>query len=413
MVKPLVFISHSAKDAFASEVLDALVRELEADFEVLLDRERLQPGDQWREEINTWIGLCHAAVVLFSRDALSSFWVLKEATNLTWRRELNRGFLVVPVRLSDVDAAELDAPRFSPLALNEIQAAGGETAGSIAARVRARLEPVRTALNTQGPLHELEHQVAFVLRPVEQRAPGTLARIAGAVGVDLGVWDPAHDVVSRFTRGLFHAGPERFAAVMQQLVPYLDEPGARQMLVILRPFWVEPQAAATIPQVTRRAPGERAVGVRAEWPDFTGRAYIQRACCRYPSWTVVTTTGVGGEDAAGALVREVRESLATVLGNSDDLDLLLEELEESEPLDPPFVIVRGDIAPEALRRLRESFPTVTVFLCWKEEPAGGGAQGVQLLEPALTPEQETRAYRQWLKAQSYVTRMNPRTGASG
>lgn len=413
MVKPFVFISHSAKDAFACEVLNALVRELEADFELLLDRERLGPGDRWREEINTWIGLCHAAVVLFSRDALSSSWVLKEATNLTWRRDLNRGFLVIPVRLANVSAAELDAPSFSPLVLNEIQAVAGESAERIARRVRAALAPTMTMLNTEGPLHGLERLVASVLRPAEGRDPGALARIAGAVGVELGGWDPAHDIASRFTRGLFHAGPEKFAAVMQQLVPYLDEPGARRMLEILRPFWVEPVAVATIPQVTRRAPGERAVGVRAERPDFTGRAYIQRACCRLPPWTVVTTTGVGGEDAAGALVREVRESLAAELGSGDDLDLLLEELDEGEPPDPPFVIVPGDIAPEALRRLRESFPTVTVFLCWKEEPAAGDAPGVQMLEPALPPDQETRAYRQWLKAQSYVTRMNPRTGASG
>jgi len=52
MPKPLVFISHSAKDDLARSVLDKLRAAMDPDFEVLLDQLRLQPGDRWRQELD-------------------------------------------------------------------------------------------------------------------------------------------------------------------------------------------------------------------------------------------------------------------------------------------------------------------------------------------------------------------------
>ena len=89
-MKPRVFISHSTKEEFSEQVLKAIKTVLEPDFHLLLDRDVLPPGEEWRHELHTWLGWCHAAVILFSPEALVSSWVLKEATILTWRRDLDK-----------------------------------------------------------------------------------------------------------------------------------------------------------------------------------------------------------------------------------------------------------------------------------------------------------------------------------
>jgi len=73
MVKSRIFISHSAKELDTSEFLEKLYEKLKEDsaFDVLVDRERLIPGCKWRDEIYTWMGLCHGAVILLTKNLLS------------------------------------------------------------------------------------------------------------------------------------------------------------------------------------------------------------------------------------------------------------------------------------------------------------------------------------------------------
>ena len=100
MVKPRVFISHSAReDAEALELLDALSAALEEEFAVRVDKDHLKLGDNWRNTLNTWIGGCDAAIVLLSSKALKSAFVAYEASILTFRPNLT----VIPVFLSGVE----------------------------------------------------------------------------------------------------------------------------------------------------------------------------------------------------------------------------------------------------------------------------------------------------------------------
>lgn len=411
--KPIVFISHSAKDDFARRVLNALDAELAQRFEVLLDRKRLQPGYAWRSVINTWIGLCHAAVIVFSRDALTSDWVLKEATNLTWRRALDPYFVFIPLLLPGVDRQALDSGPFSPLALNEIQAAAGDTPAAIAAKVADRLKPLIDQLASRSPLQELERQLAGILRSqVHARDPRVLESIAGDTGLEMGGWDPDHDASTRFARAIFHAEPTVVRLAVQRLVPYLDTADANEMLAILSPFWVNPDVVAPIPAVARREPGRRAVWMQGQRPEFTGRAYIERACCHRPRWPIVNSTGVGGEDHAGAMIREIRESFAVELDSQDtgeDLDLMFEVMEETWEVPPAasFVVVPGETDPRLLARVRSAFPNVTFVLVWKEAPPDPAALRNDGVEALLPPpgERERTAYVQWRAAQLAITQI--------
>lgn len=144
--KPQIFISHSAKDAEAKAVLDALDDRLRAvGFEVLLDKERLQPGAMWRDDLHRWMDVCRAAVILLSNDALTSAWVMQEATILAGRRSRDQQFVVLPVLLSRVQRSDFAQGPFASLAINQIQAAHEDTPAAIAEQVVQRLAPLKQA----------------------------------------------------------------------------------------------------------------------------------------------------------------------------------------------------------------------------------------------------------------------------
>ena len=99
--KPPVFISHSAKEGLALETLTKVCRALESDFDVLVDRERLKPDYEWREELHIWTKLCRAGVVLLSKHAVcESDWVKREATILGFRREDDPNFKLQPEQIT-------------------------------------------------------------------------------------------------------------------------------------------------------------------------------------------------------------------------------------------------------------------------------------------------------------------------
>ena len=68
MGRPILFISHSAYgDPSAQRTLARLQQALKVDFEILLDRDRLKGGDDWRNYLHTWMGHCDGAILLLSR----------------------------------------------------------------------------------------------------------------------------------------------------------------------------------------------------------------------------------------------------------------------------------------------------------------------------------------------------------
>lgn len=102
-----LFISHSSRDegakSFLKEVCQGLA-DSNKGFNVLVDQEGIPFGADWERYLNEWLAECDAAVILFSADSIQSWWVLKEATIVTWRRELNEQFTVVPVLIGDMDS---------------------------------------------------------------------------------------------------------------------------------------------------------------------------------------------------------------------------------------------------------------------------------------------------------------------
>lgn len=140
MLNPSIFISHSAKDKSSKALLEELYAALNKNFDVLLDKERLKPGVDWRLELFGWLRRCDSAVILFSQDALKSRWVLQEATILNWRCSYEKNFSIVPILLSPVTPDDLKEGWFSAIALDRLQAIRNGKGKGIVRKVAGELK---------------------------------------------------------------------------------------------------------------------------------------------------------------------------------------------------------------------------------------------------------------------------------
>jgi hypothetical protein len=133
-------------EEFWSVLRDRLVA---AGFSVLVDREVLEPGALWRAEIYGWIGLCDAAVILISRQALDNpdkHWVARETTCLICRRYVDPSLKIIPVLLDGITFADFNATeRFRDLQLAETMCVIGGKLDAVAAGLRD-LQPLSCAL---------------------------------------------------------------------------------------------------------------------------------------------------------------------------------------------------------------------------------------------------------------------------
>src|SRR5689334_2751713 len=88
-----VFVSHSSPDDASKARLKAFCKALsDKGYAILVDYEQIASADDWRKNIHEMLAECHAAVILFSRAAVESQWVIKEATVLEWRQSLDDDF---------------------------------------------------------------------------------------------------------------------------------------------------------------------------------------------------------------------------------------------------------------------------------------------------------------------------------
>ena len=179
---PRVFISHVNGDPSGEGIWPTLCDRLAAArFDVLVDRALLRAGDLWRAEIYGWIGLCDAAVILISRQALddpSKHWVARETACLICRRYHEPSLKIIPVLLDGITFEDLEATeRFRDLQLAESQCVRGANVEAVA----AGLQNLQPAADT--PLTKLAYQIRGVLADFNPLKIETVLRFCD---VDLG-----------------------------------------------------------------------------------------------------------------------------------------------------------------------------------------------------------------------------------
>jgi len=281
-----IFVSHSAKDPAERRVLDALVMALEdAGLQVLVDYKRLEPGMVWRSEIHTWMALCHAAVVLFSPNALLSQWVVNEALVLRWRLALDPDFRLIPVIVPPATRKEVtDDPRLTPAAFGELEFVGDATI----AKVVKQLADLK-ATDPPTPMEAWVTRLSLPLRKVEVLNARILDQAAAAAGTDL-PWVPNLTTSDLLARRLLHASREEIGSAVRLLGEVLVNDGTLTDIVDqVRTTWVDPLNVAAMPEIAKRSDPPRVIVLRAS-DTRVGMDYVSRAGCGTKFWRAVQTT---------------------------------------------------------------------------------------------------------------------------
>lgn len=102
-----VFISYSSKDVDFINLLKTKLTE--AGFDVWIDKDLLEPGKNWRDQIDFAIKASFAIVVVLTPKALESKYVTYE-----WAYGLGLGKTVIPIKLEEFNQSDLH-PKLEPL----------------------------------------------------------------------------------------------------------------------------------------------------------------------------------------------------------------------------------------------------------------------------------------------------------
>jgi hypothetical protein len=395
-----IFVSHSNSDPDSPAYIEELERTLSAaDFDVLVDRNRLNPGANWRDDVYTWMGLCHGAVILISEAAIQpdSIWVPRETGILLWRRTLDTKFIVIPACLGNVTVNDLRGGVFADMQLGEIQTAPATTPRELAAAVTQRFAALTTP---KTPLESLASRMAELLLTVSDNA---IEEAIDSLSVDLGPCKPVGDTRYALSLALLQTPLRGALAPLEVLAEYMEGSKVDQILAMIAPSWVDLCAARWLADCGTRVDHKPAAVLNASTP-FCARMYVDRASCRPPKtrWPIVNSAAVHGEWTAQEIASEVEENLIHEFRLADDPQmpdarvrlnsLLRERQREGRPV---FVSLRFSPAVGmVLRELQRMLPGVTFVLMSGEEfppPETLERRSVRFIEPRLQRGAEAQA----------------------
>jgi hypothetical protein len=417
--KATIFISHSSKDdSYAGAVRDALEAALiEAGFDVLLDRTRLDPGDEWRAKLHRWLGTCDGAALLFGPAALRSDWVRKEATILTWRRAFQGDIRVVPAVFGGVGKSELDEYGLGPAHLDEIQIASltpeqealpseSERAEALAQAIAAGFAglPPRTG---DTPMDRWVAQVVGLIQENEYLAE-TAEKLLHVEDAPAGE-GPVQEVMSggrtlaaqRVAQLILDSDAETIAQAYYEL-DRGDIRDRTRLVSLITPSWVPTASARAIAAAVGRPAPTRLVALRCREPLTPEHVAKKATCCdtrhRFvPILSERSTT----EDPVRELTSRYRRELLAKLGVADarsareragstDPVVRGQELLENRGA-RLFVILSADQTGWAVgRRLRteQGFDRPVYVYAGATIDEAVQVEGVEVVQPELSEDEE-------------------------
>jgi hypothetical protein len=387
-----IFISHSNADPDSGPYIDAIETALKADgFDVLIDRKRLRPGENWRDEIYTWLGLCHGAVILVSEAAIrpASIWVPREASILLWRRALDSKFPVVPACLRNVTPEDLTCGVFQDMQLRELETAPAGTPEDLAAALRTRFAFLAAP---KTPLEILASRIAEALVTATDLA---IEEALEMLSIDLGPCAPTNDSRRTLALALLQTPLRRALWALEVLAECMDSAKVDQIFAMIAPSWVDLCAARWLAECGACATDKPAVMLNAETL-LCAQHYVYRASCRPPKtrWRIVNSTGIHGERAAQEIAAEIEQNLMSEYRFAEEpgmppprtrLAALLRECQRDGR--PVFATLRFSAAVAAsLPELQRLLPEVTFVLLSGQEfpsPSLVESRRIRLVEPRL------------------------------
>jgi hypothetical protein len=412
MVTKYLFISHSAKESETADFLELLSTQLkEESFNVLVDRERLNLGDNWKYEIHNWMGSCHAALILLSKNAIeNSMWVLREINNLLWRRTLNSNFILIPIYFGVTPEDIKKNKLFDDLDLEKYHGIiYGNSEDSIQVIKAELVEKLQQNLITT-PLDEVAYQIATKLEGLSRERNGRIEIIRNTLdklNIEIEPWLPNRDPCLVLATKMLNLGLYESVKILDCFCDYLDSKDVKQIFDLLAPSWVDLRAANSVSKCAL-CEEYKTVVVLNSTEFFSADMYVRRASNRPPkSWLIQNFSGVYGADPAADIVTEIETLLIKKLV-SDEYDRSESEkrqalkralITRNKRKKPVFIVLNytKNIA-KLLPDLQSSLPLVTFFLLTGESfPAHKELEGLRFkfLEPPLEPRAENQAFKEF------------------
>jgi hypothetical protein len=399
-----IFISHSSKVAtpgedprltFARDVRDRIHAKLKTHGHTpLLDTVSLEAGVDWRARLHRWLAECDGAVILFDSLSVTSDWLRKEATVLSWRRTLSSGLVLVPVFLGDFRTKDLKEAGFGSLDVDRWQAVRLASGGTTPADAEELADLVvgafgePAAQHDAGPMGAWVEDVASLLGhadPVHQE------RARQVLDVDDEDWQAFADRHVTLAHQLLHGGLKVAWEALRELKPGMPAETFERLVDQLLPTWVESGAAAHLSTLVTATP-KPVVIINAEDQEV-GKDYVSRAHFRLmEAGRFIAATDPVGEGGAEELLPRYEQAFIVCAGQRPDKPNPLKnnpQLLETFLQNPPkFVLLgAGAARPDLLARLQAKYGKAAFILL-----SGSHAAGVEqlanaaLIEPRLTEE---------------------------
>jgi hypothetical protein len=396
-----LFISHSSPTEDSRQRLRELVAEIEAQsppapIRVLVDMEQIVGADDWHQRIAFMLHVCHGGVVLVDGAALSSKWVLAEATFMSLRQRAGDSFAFVPVSFLDEPDLEeekrqlarqaefLSDTAWDVVAMPDVQYVRARTPAEVAAQIVSALR-ARGSLQRMGsPADSLADQLAPKLAEAGSQALRDLAdQLADASTYVTG--DARQLAALAIVRHMLASG--RLTETLRQL----DQLGTafpdqrrREILDELKPLPLPAEAAAMLTR--RRASGGYShASLRTEVPAFTVPLYVRRAhlASRPPRYFAINNTLGSFEDLRANVRQEWRRRFSRPLS-----DVQVDERLNAPGLDL-YVWVPGPVDADVIAQLEQAYPRIAFIIHYAQgsEPAAL-PPGVLPITPPLPAAEE-------------------------
>jgi hypothetical protein len=294
---------------------------------ILLDVRMLGAGDEWRPVLHQWLGECDSAVLLLSQEAISSAWVQKEATILTWRRSLGSSLKIVPVLIGCTRKQVVDDPAFAPLDLGSIQFesldVGPElTAADLAdprrlAALDAAVDKLISALVSQLrtiavdtgdlPMRRWVRDVTVALGKV---ADSYVVDAAESLGVSARVQAEVQNLRATVAHQFLTSPLPRVHGALRALRPgHLLPEDYRWLVDLVVPVWVPALAGRNFLNASTASVGHHTVAINA-LREETGMHYVARATCGQASaGEIVSVNDVTGIDHGAELLERYQRAI--------------------------------------------------------------------------------------------------------
>lgn len=281
------------------EVIAAIKQEYGNSIDILVDKDEhgLPAGHDWEKRLNEWLAECHAAIILFSKRAIeNSNWVKKEATILSWRREQEKDFTLIPILLNNQTTPEdLEKDLFGTLRISKNQCVpNANNSEDILKGIKIALGEKETleAKCKQTPFDRLESVITKLL--INNADSDTLRDAWNALDdADKPYWHPRSEIrfAHALTRYLLRDSEKcmkSFEAVINKIRPKTKQENAKELLEYIRPLWVDAKAAGCIPLALSHKKFIAQNGKHL--PRYTFERYSERAWPMDKCYKLVYTT---------------------------------------------------------------------------------------------------------------------------